>query len=337
MLSIWLQFAACMLLILAAGVRLTRYGDIIAEKTGMGRTWIGVVLMASVTSLPELITGVSSVTIAGVPDIAVGDVLGSCVFNLMIIALLDPLYRPGAVLSRAEQGHILAAGFGVVALAVPAAAIFLAKSGVTLSIFWIGAYSPVLILLYLAGMRVIFRYEKRKMALERKAVLAYESVSARQAYTGFAVSALVIVGAAVWLPFIGDRLAVETGWGRTFVGMLFIAFATSLPEVVTSIAAVRIGAVDLAIGGLLGSNLFNLGILAVDDLLFSAGPILAHVSSSHMLPALSAILMSGIAILALFYKPEPRRVLGLSWLAATLFAIYSLNAYGVFVLERGVR
>ena len=229
MLSIWLQFAACVILILAAGVRLARYGDVIAEKTGMGRTWTGVVLMASVTSLPELITGASSVTIAGVPDIAVGDVLGSCVFNLMIIAILDPLYRPGVVLSRAEQGHILSAGFGVVALVIPVAGLLLAKNGVTMSVLWIGAYTPVLIVLYLAGMRVIFRYEQRKMASERKAVLAYESVSAREAYAGFAASALVVAGAATWLPFVGERLAGETGWGETVGGVVFGAFRGTLP------------------------------------------------------------------------------------------------------------
>ena len=87
---VWIQFAACAAVICYAGAKLSYYGDIIAEKTGLGRTWIGVVLMASVTSLPELITGVSSVALADVPDIAAGDVLGSCMFNILIIALLAP-------------------------------------------------------------------------------------------------------------------------------------------------------------------------------------------------------------------------------------------------------
>lgn len=90
----WAMYAACTALIVFSGAKLSRYGDILAGKTGLGRTWIGVVLMASVTSLPELITGLGSVTYAGVPDIAVGDVLGSCAFNLLILALLDVLQRP---------------------------------------------------------------------------------------------------------------------------------------------------------------------------------------------------------------------------------------------------
>jgi cation:H+ antiporter len=83
---VWLQFIACTAIIVFAGAKLSKYGDIIADLTGMGRMWIGVVLLASVTSLPELITGVSSVTLYDLPNIAVGDVLGSCMFNLLIIA-----------------------------------------------------------------------------------------------------------------------------------------------------------------------------------------------------------------------------------------------------------
>ena len=83
------------------------------RKPGWGRTWIGLVLLATVTSLPELATSASAVTVAAVPDIAVGDVLGSCVFNLMLIGLIELFYRPGPILSRVDQGHILSAGYGV--------------------------------------------------------------------------------------------------------------------------------------------------------------------------------------------------------------------------------
>jgi cation:H+ antiporter len=103
----WLQFLVCAALIGIAGYWLARYGDVIAEKTGLGGTWIGVILVASVTSLPELATGVSSVTVVEAPDIAVGDVLGSCVFNLMLVAVLDFLYREKPLYRKASQGHIL--------------------------------------------------------------------------------------------------------------------------------------------------------------------------------------------------------------------------------------
>ena len=109
---VWLELLVCSALILVSGSLLTRYGDMLAEKTGMGRTWIGLILLATVTSLPELATGVSAVTVADAPDLAVGDVLGSCVFNLMLIGLVDLFYRPSPLLSRVDQGHVLSAGFG---------------------------------------------------------------------------------------------------------------------------------------------------------------------------------------------------------------------------------
>jgi cation:H+ antiporter len=333
MLLLWTQFGLCAALVLYSGSRLAYFGDVLAEKTGMGRTWVGVVLMASATSLPELITGASAVTVADVPDIAVGNVLGACMINLTFIAVLDLLYRPGAVLSRAEQGHILVAGFGVVMLGIAAVGLLMSGMGVPLRFSWIGLYSPLLLVFYVIGMRVIFRFEQRKIREEMKAVREYEEISSARAYRGFALNALAIIAAAAWLPFVGEDLAEATGWGQTFVGTLLIAMATTLPEVVTSLAALRMGAIDLAIGGLLGSNLSNLAILAVNDLLYTPGPILAHVSRTHFLPALSAIIMSGIAILALFYQPESKRGLRLSWVAAAIFAIYFLNTYGVFVLE----
>src|SRR5574342_315577 len=100
---VWLQFALCAGVIFFAGARLSYYGDVLADKTGLGRTWIGVALLASVTSLPELITGISSVALVGVPDIAAGDALGSCMFNVVIIALLDLMGGASPLSARAHQ------------------------------------------------------------------------------------------------------------------------------------------------------------------------------------------------------------------------------------------
>jgi cation:H+ antiporter len=125
---LWLGFIVCTSIILYSGIKLSRYGDIIAEKTGLGRAWIGVVLMASVTSLPELVTGISSVTYAGVPDIAAGDILGSCVFNMLILAILDSIYRVMPISAKAHQGNILSAGFGILLLSIVAISLFLGNT-----------------------------------------------------------------------------------------------------------------------------------------------------------------------------------------------------------------
>lgn len=333
---IWLEFIIIGAIVIYSGARLAFFADVIAEKTGMSRTWAGVLLLASMTSLPELITSASAVTTIDGTNIAISAMLGSCVFNLAIIAIIDSLYRPGVILSKAEQGHILAAGFCMMALVVVAGGIFLAREGVELPLLWIGAYTPAIIFIYYRGMRTIFRFESIKMRKEMKAAGVtelYAHYSSRRAYSGFALNAAIIIATASLLPFIGDSIAKSTGWGQTFVGALFIALITSLPEVTTSVSSVRLGAIDLAIGSLLGSNLFNLAIIAIADILYIDGPILAHVSFTDMLPALSSILMSAIAILTLFYQPKTKRLLRITWLGAVITAIYALNTYGVFFLE----
>src|SRR4030043_2326487 len=115
---IWIAFIICTAVIVYSGTKLSRYGDIIAEKTGLGRAWIGLVLMASVTSLPELVTGISSVTYADVPNIAVGDILGSCAFNISILGFVDLIDRKKPIASRAHHGHVLSALFGILLLSV---------------------------------------------------------------------------------------------------------------------------------------------------------------------------------------------------------------------------
>jgi len=314
-----------------AGVRLSHYGDAIAEKSGASRSWVGVVLLATITSLPELVTGLSSVTVALTPDIALGDAMGSCVFNLFILALVDLLHRRESVYTRAGQGHLLSAGFGVVMIGFAGFAILLSHLGFVGRIGHVGLATPIILALYLLAMRTVFRYEREHVAeFAEETRGTHAGLTLRQASWGYARWALVVVAAGAWLPFVGERLAHEMGWQQSFVGSLFVAFSTSLPEMAVTLAAVRMGALDLAIGNLLGSNLFNIVILAVDDLAYLRGPLFPAVSQVHAVSALSAVVMTGLAIVGLFSKPR-RRVLRLvAWTSALLMAAYLLNAYILF-------
>lgn len=319
---VWLEFLGLAAVILVAGVNLSKYGDVIAEKTGMGRTWIGAILLASVTSLPELITGISSVALFNLPNIAVGDVLGSCMFNLLLIALLDALSRKVPVVSRAAPGHTLVAAFGALLLGFVSFSI-VARTGLP-AIGWVGVSSFVTVGVYALAMRLSFTAELRRARESHEVVEAlYGQMNARRAYILYAVNALVIVFAATYLPFLGGEIAQMTGLGTTFVGNLFIAIATSLPEIVVSISATRIGAVDLAFGNLLGSNLFNVAILAIDDVFYRRGELLAEVSTSQLTIALATVLMTAVVIIGLTYRPTTKR-LPLSWDAIALVAIYAL-------------
>ncbi|MBI5408044.1 MAG: sodium:calcium antiporter [Nitrospirae bacterium] len=330
---LWIEFIICTTAIVLAGTRLSKYGDIIAEKTGLGKTWIGVVLMASVTSLPELVTGISSVTYAGVPDIAAGDVLGSCVFNMLILAVLDAIYRPMPISAKAHHGHVLSAGFGILLLGIAALSLFLGNR--IPPIGWIGPYTLLFAVIYLIAMRMIYSYEKRRFSdlIEEIAVeLKYEEITMKTAVVNYIFNAVIVIIAAIFLPKIGEGIAESTGLGQTFVGNIFIAVSTSLPEVVVSVAAVKIDAVDLAIGNLFGSNIFNIFILSLDDLFFIKGPILSFVQSSHAVSAVSAVMMTAIAIIGLTYRNEKKRLF-LAWDSIGIVLVYVVNLMLLYMMR----
>lgn len=332
--TIFTEFAVLASIIGGSGYFLSLYGDVIAEKTGLGGSWVGFAMIATVTSLPELVTGISSVTYANVPNIALGDALGSCVFNLLLIVLLDFLHREASVYTRISQGHILSAGFGVVLLGFVAFNIVLFQNGVNLNYRHVGLYTPIIVLFYIFAVRTVFRYEKaQRLEVVGEIAERYPKISLARAVTFYALAAAVVVLAGIRLPVTADHLAEAMGWGKSFVGMVFVALATSLPEVAVTLSALRIGALDMAISDLFGSNLFNLVILAVDDLFYLKGPLLASVSAVHLISAQSAIMMTGIAIVGLLYRPKTRLFKTVGWTSLLIFSIYILNV-SVLYLQR---
>ncbi|MGD9708873.1 MAG: sodium:calcium antiporter [Halothiobacillaceae bacterium] len=326
---IWLAFGLCALVIGVAGYQLSRYGDRIAELTGLSRGWIGLVLVATATSLPELFTGVSAVALADVPNIAVGNILGATVMNLLLIVLLDFFHRKAPVFTLVSHGHILGAGFATMMLGLVGFNILLAQQGPQLTLGHVGIYTPVIVLLYLVSLRVVFLYEKGHNHAEPQP--PGDGVTLRGAVLRFMLAALVVVTAALVLPFLAEDMAREMGWARGFVGTLFVALVTTLPEIAVTVAALRLGSLDLAIGNLFGSILFNLAILAIDDLFFLEGPLFSHVDPMHAVSALSAVMMTGVAIVGLLYRPATRLFKTVGWVSLTLFSLYMLNAYVIFI------
>ena len=306
---VWIQFAICLAIIIVAGTKLAKYGDSIAEKTGLGRVWIGVVLLATITSLPELATGISSVTFIGEPDLTMGDLFGSNLVNLVIIAIIDLVYRSGPVLHYLGTGIVLSTVLSLFLVAAAATSLYLAQNLLTVALFGrIGIYSVVLFCLFLLAQYMIFRFQSDKGEdTQGNEVLStnYGLISLRRAVIFFVVAAVATVGAGVWLASIGDQIAEVTGLSTGFVGTLFLAICTSAPEIVVSISAARLGALDMAVGNMVGSNLFNMGVVIfIDDLFYAAGPILRGVDVNHVITALFALLMSSIVIIGIIYRPR---------------------------------
>lgn len=331
-LTVWFQFAASIALIGFSGSALSRYGDVIADKTGLGGTWIGLALVATVTSVPELVNGISAVRLADEPDIAVGTVLGSCVFNMLILVVLDLVTRGRSVFEVAGANHILSAGIGVLLIGVVGFSLVLAREDGAgdWSLGPVGPYTPLIFLIYLGAVRAVFRYERAHPRPESPDEFSDGTPMAR-AVAAFAASSVVVIAVSLWLPFVGKNLATAMGWYETFVGTLFLAVVTSLPEVVVTVAALRIGAVDLAVANLFGSNMFNIGVIAVEDLFFTRGPLLSHVESVHVLSAFSGVMMTGVAIIGLLYGSQGRVVGKLGWSSLMLVTLYLLNSFVVYL------
>lgn len=322
--TLWLAFAGCAVVIMVAGTQLSRAGDEIARLTGLGGTWVGIVLLATVTSLPELVTGLTAVTVARAPDVAAGDVLGSCVFNLAMIALLDLLQRPASIYSLAGRGHIIGIAFGALMLSLVGGGLLVGRT-LDMALLHVSGITPLLLVLYLFAVYTIFGFERSQRAVHQPA--ARDPASLRRAVLRYAIAAAVVVGAAIALPFLAVGIARTMGWSQGFVGTSMVALATSLPELTVTVAAWRLKAVDLAIGNLAGSNLFNLAILALDDLAYLPGPLLADVAPTHAFSAFAAIGMGAAVIVALMAPPRARLLNLVSWTSALLVLLFFVNGW----------
>jgi len=317
-----LGFAACAAIIIYSGTKLSFYGDKIADLTGMGKAWIGLILMASVTSLPELITGISSVVIIKEPDLAAGDIFGSCIFNLLILTILDArLKQP--LLSVVRSDHIVGAIFGIILLTV--AGIALSLSHVIPSVLWISSSSFALFGVYLIAVRSIYKYEFAAIDVSQphtKLNSPSRSAELKKTITGYAVNAFIVIAAAVFLPYFGEHIASAANLSNSFFGTLFLAASTSLPELVVSLTALKMGSADMAVGNLLGSNVFNLFILGLDDVFYTEGSIFMDLSPSHSLSVFVIIILTAVVALGLLFKLKKKLIWNLSFNSFIIIVLY---------------
>ena len=334
---LWVQLGVAAAVILGASLFLAKSADVIAIKTGLGRSFVGVVLLATATSLPELGTGMSAVTVVGEPDLAVGGAFGSNLFNLLIIGLMDIFWWNRYLLNHVGMSSVVVGALGIGVIALGGVSVLFHGMTTVFDGLPISPLSIVLIVGFAVAMYFLYLFEQRKDPGEDGPAAAgpesYASEWLPRHIVIYAVMALVVVGAAVWLSFVADDLAVEMGWDASFMGTQFLAAATSLPELSTSFAALRIAAPELAITNLLGSNLFNMGfILFLDDVAYTGGPIWGAVSPIHALTGFIAIGMTAVVVLAVVTRPRKNRAGFLTIEAAVLIAVYAIASLLVFTL-----
>jgi cation:H+ antiporter len=236
---------------------------------------------------------------------------------MLTLGLIDLLHRQKRVWQQAALGHTLTAALAMVLTALAAFFVLLRIEVVHVGV---GLESLVLLILYVLGMRLVFRQEDMKRRQREREVVVESTAEERRAdhgrngefrraVIGFSIGTVMLLMAAPMLAWSAERIAEESGITATFIGTSLVAITTSLPELVVSISAVRLGAFDLAVGNLFGSNAFNMAAFLFADLAYRGGGLLSTVSSTHALTALWTIFMMNIGLMGIIYRAERRFML----------------------------
>lgn len=329
-------FAVSAAVVWIAGTRMVRLVDRLAARTGMGQGFAGMLLLGGIVSLTEIST-VSTAAFTGSPLLALNNLLGSESINLFLLAAVDPLTGREALTSFIARPAMLFQGtLAIVLLAVVAIAM---ATGDRL-ILGVGLWTTALFVLCLGALWWSGRYQKRKVwvafgedegkadepaAGPEPAQEPSESLTLLAAkLAGFA---MVIFVAGFMLSLAGDALAEQSGLGTSLVGFLLVGMSTSLPELSTITAAVRLKRYEMAVGDILGSNVFNLLLIFLTDVVYLGGPVLNHVGWFEIVATLLGILMTGILLLGMLERRD-RTILGMGYDAAVMIIVF-LGGVGI--------
>lgn len=322
-------FFVCSILIFYHGKKLTYYGELISIKSGLGRVWVGLILMASVTSLPELVMGISSVAVVSSPDLAVGNILGSCVFNLAVLSLLDAIMPGQPILTKVARSNVLAASLSSILLAFVGVGLFLSDEISILN--WLGITSLAFFMIYLVSIRLLHAHGlKERIVVEPSDDPKIKDITISNVILWYSIHGVVVIAAALVLPYFSDIIAAEFGLEESFVGSLFLAASSSLPEIAVCISAARMGNADMAVGNLFGSNIFNILLLTIFDLFYTPGNILKDASDANSITVFAVIIMNSIAITGLTIRPEKKGLHYVAWDTALILIVYIFTMIYLF-------
>jgi cation:H+ antiporter len=327
---IWLEFVVSAALIVMAAMKLAECADAIAVRTKLGGMFVGTLLLAGATSLPELFTTLNSIN-QGVPTLAAGSIFGSSMFNMLILAVLDLASPRIRILQRVAVNHALTAS---VAVLLTGTAVLFVLADIGVQIGWVGLDSMMLVGMYWLGMALVYgRNRLRGEAAEVPPTDVEGVLGLAPAMLCFSGATVVLVMVTPWLVHSSVGIAEITGLSTGFIGAALVALVTSLPEVVTAVAAVRIGAHDLAVGNLFGSNIFNIFALGSTDLFYFQGRFLGSVDPTMALAGLAGLLLTSLGLVATLAQVE-RRLLFVEVDALLIFLGY-LGAM-ILLYSRGV-
>lgn len=323
-------FAAGVIVI--AGTYLARTADELADRTGLGEAMFGILLLAGVTSLPDFAATLSA-AIDARPDLAMSNVMGSMATNLMFLGIADAVYRKANLEhAAASSSTLMQAALLIVLLTLP----LLAIATPAAALWNLHPITPMIIAAYLFGLYLVRGAQDHPMWFPRRTQQTVQDKPDNHARGGLTQAWLSFVGLAAvtaiagWLVMEAAKvISDQTGLSETVMGGLFTALATSSPELVTTIAAVRAGALTLAVANIFGTNCFNILVVAAADVAYPGGSIYQDLSPVQMIWGLVSILMTAILLLGMVRR-QTYGVGRIGFESALMLAVYIL-ALGVAV------
>ena len=332
-------FAVGAVIVWRAGTHLSKTADAISDRTGLGQAFIGALLLGGATSLPE-IAATSSASFIGNAPLAVNNVFGGIAMQVAVLAIADAFLGRDSLTARTRQAGVLFEGVLLVLVLVTAATAIAVGDRAVLGVgFWtIAVLALVVLSLYL-----IQRYESNpqweptaeecdpdedelRLAEERRESM--RSISTPKIVLRMGLASLAVLVAGFTIAQAGEQIAEQTGIGGSFVGAALMPVATSLPELSTTLAAVKIGAPVLAISNIFGTNLFDAALLFLIDAVYSGPPVLNEVGRFAQVGALLGVLCTTI-YLAGILKRRQRAYMRLGLDSIIVVIVYLA---GVFVL-----
>ena len=289
-------FAACAVSVIFCGAKLAVYGDALATLTGWGRLFVGSLLVALATSLPELATNISAVTLeVPNPELAVGNVLGANMLNMFTLCVVALAFGGKSFIEKVapEQGYLI-----LVAAVMTGGAVIFGAVKMDVEVWQVGLSSVVLLLLFVAGMKLVY---DTKPAESEDGEEDDPGMTLKKAWLLFSLVSAGVVVAGYFLAWSTDQIAEITGVASSTLGILAVSFVTTMPEAASTIAAARIGAFDLGVAGLYGSCAFNVTILFYADIFYRQGILGNQIEPAHFAAggvAIGLILAGGVLILA---------------------------------------
>ena len=271
---IYLAYLLLAVLTVFLSVKLSYYVDCLDQKTNLSGAFIGGVLLAAVTSLPELFTSLTAVLGLDQPNLVQGNVLGSNVFNLSIIGGLMLFTVKGYQKANISKSHFATLIFGLSMYACVAFGVFVPIE-LPLGPLAINLASVAIIVVYVISMLTMKNDDTKTEEKEEEIPLTIAQIVTR-----FIICAVLLVTVSVLLTQVTDKIAAALNLGATVAGAIFLGVATSLPELSASFNLVRIGNYNASFGNVVGSNVFNFTILAFADVLYTKGGIYMHESQT---------------------------------------------------------